>query len=104
MTMHQTRLPAQLAGYPLSSGRPDPLGATFDGDGVNFAVFSANADQVELCVFTDDGITEQARIPLRERHGDVWHIRVAGLGPGTKYGYRVHGPYRPEEGHRFNPN
>ncbi len=102
--MHRSRLPASLYGYSLSSGRPDPLGATFDGDGVNFALFSANADLVELCLFTEDGSAERARIPLRERDGDVWHIRVSGLGPDTKYGYRVHGPYEPAVGHRFNPN
>lgn len=104
MNLMTTHLPAKLAGHSLSAGRPGPLGATFDGEGVNFAVFSANADAVELCLFTDDGITERARIPLRERDGDVWHVRVSGLGPGTKYGFRVHGPYAPEQGHRFNPH
>lgn len=104
MNVIATRLPETLAGHPLSSGRPEPLGATFDGEGVNFAVFSAHAELVELCLFTEDGTTERARIPLRERDGDVWHVRVAGLGPGTCYGYRVHGPYAPEDGHRFNPN
>ncbi len=99
-----TRLPSKLSGHSLSAGQPHPLGATFDGEGVNFAVFSAHAEQVELCLFTDDGTTERARIPLRERDGDIWHVRVAGLGPGTKYGFRVHGPYQPEEGHRFNPH
>nr|WP_253913156.1 glycogen debranching protein GlgX [Pseudoruegeria sp. HB172150] len=98
------RLPAKLAGHSLSAGRPDPLGATFDGEGVNFAVFSANAELVELCLFSDDGSAELARIPLSERDGDVWHVHVSGLGPGTRYGFRVDGPYRPEEGHRFNPN
>ena len=97
-------LPTTLREHPLSSGRPHPLGATFDGHGVNFAVFSQHATMVELCLFTEDGRKERARIPLRERDGDVWHIHVAGLTPGTKYGYRVHGPYKPEEGHRFNPH
>ncbi|WP_425052695.1 glycogen debranching protein GlgX [Psychromarinibacter sp. S121] len=104
MNVMKERLPAKLAGHSLSAGRPDPLGATFDGEGVNFAVFSAHAEMVELCLFTADGSTELARIPLKERDGDVWHVHVAGLGPGTRYGYRVHGPYKPEEGHRFNPN
>ncbi|MEI4471835.1 glycogen debranching protein GlgX [Frigidibacter sp. MR17.24] len=86
----------------LSAGRPDPLGATFDGEGVNFAIFSADAELLELCLFSDDGRTELARIPLRERDGDVWHVYVAGLTPGTLYGYRAHGRYAPEEGLRFN--
>ncbi|MEM1387467.1 MAG: glycogen debranching protein GlgX [Pseudomonadota bacterium] len=89
--------------YVLSAGRPDPLGANFDGGGVNFAVFSSQAERVELCLF-DAESREQARIPLRERDGDIWHVRVDGLGPGTKYGYRVHGPYEPNAGLRFNPN
>jgi isoamylase len=98
------RLPTRLRDHPLSQGRPWPLGATFDGEGVNFALFSAHAERVELCLFSDDGRKERARIPLLERDGDVWHVHVGGLIPGTKYGYRVHGPYRPEQGHRFNPN
>jgi isoamylase len=100
----RTRLPSRLRDHPLSRGRPDPLGATFDGEGVNFALFSAHAERVDLCLFSDDGRKETARIALTERDGDIWHVHVAGLTPGTKYGYRVHGPYRPEDGHRFNPN
>ncbi|MEI4485288.1 glycogen debranching protein GlgX [Frigidibacter sp. MR17.14] len=88
----------------LSAGRPDPLGATWDGEGVNFAIFSADAELIELCLFSEDGRTELARIPLRERDGDVWHVYVAGLTPGTLYGYRAHGRYLPEEGFRFNAN
>ncbi|MEP5633611.1 MAG: glycogen debranching protein GlgX [Tateyamaria sp.] len=88
----------------MSAGRPFPIGATFDGEGVNFAVFSEHAEQVELCLFDRDGWIEIARIPLMERDGDVWHIYIAGLTPGASYGYRVHGPYDPENGHRFNPN
>ena len=80
------------------------MGATFDGDGVNFAVFSANADRIELCLFSPDGRKEVARLPFSERDGDVWHMRVSGLMPGTLYGFRAHGPYQPENGHRFNPN
>ncbi len=97
-------IPSKLAGHALSAGRPDPLGASFDGEGVNFAVFSANATRVDLCIFCREGKEERARIPLRERDGDIWHVYVAGLGPGTQYGYRVHGAYAPEDGHRFNPN
>lgn len=80
------------------------MGATFDGEGVNFAVFSAHAERVELCLFSPDGRKEMARIVLPERDGDVWHGHIGGLMPGTLYGYRVHGPYAPERGHRFNPH
>jgi isoamylase len=80
------------------------MGATFDGEGVNFALFSAHAERVELCLFSPDGRRELCRLPLRDRDGDVWHIHVGGLVPGQLYGYRVHGPYAPEGGHRFNPN
>ncbi|RYH04644.1 glycogen debranching enzyme GlgX [Salipiger sp. IMCC34102] len=80
------------------------MGATFDGAGVNFAVFSEHATRIDLCLFTDDGRKERARLPLLERDGDVWHVYVGGLTPGTKYGFRVHGPYAPEDGHRFNYN
>jgi glycogen operon protein len=93
-----------LLNHSMSAGRPNPIGATFDGEGVNFAVFSEHGERVELCLFDPTGIHEIARIPLLERDGDVWHIYIAGLTPGTCYGYRVHGPYSPEEGHRFNPN
>ena len=80
------------------------MGATFDGEGVNFAVFSVHATLIELCLFTPDGRKEMARIALPERDGDIWHVHVGGLTPGTLYGFRVHGPYAPEQGHRFNPN
>ncbi|AWB50306.1 glycogen debranching enzyme GlgX [Gemmobacter aquarius] len=80
------------------------MGATFDGEGVNFAVFSAHAERVELCLFSSDGRKELARIALPERDGDIWHCHIGGLMPGTLYGYRVHGPYAPEQGHRFNPH
>ena len=96
------RIPPKLEGHALSSGKPFPLGATFNGEGVNFAVFSTHARLIELCLFTPDGVTETARIPLKERDGDVWHVYVAGLGPGTQYGFRAHGPYAPQDGHRFN--
>ena len=97
-------VPARLVGHSVGAGRPWPLGATLDGDGVNFAVFSAHAERVELCLFTPDGRKEMARIALRERDGDIWHVHVGGLMPGAIYGYRVHGPYDPEAGHRFNPH
>jgi isoamylase len=84
-------------------GAPYPLGATCDGAGVNFALFSENATGVELCLFGGaDGNEERARIAVTEQTNGAWHIYVPGLGPGQRYGYRVHGPYDPENGHRFN--
>ena len=80
------------------------LGAEFTGEGTHFAVFSAHAEQVELCLFSEDGREETDRLPLPKREGDVWSGYIAGLRPGTVYGYRAHGPYEPAAGHRFNPN
>ena len=80
------------------------LGAEFTGEGTHFAVFSAHAEQVDLCLFSNDGKEETARLPLPKREGDIWSGYIAGLEPGTLYGYRAHGPYEPEKGHRFNPN
>ena len=87
-----------------SGGSPYPLGATWDGRGTNFALFSANATKVELCLFDRDGKREKQRLEMPERTDDVWHIYLPQVGPGQLYGYRVHGPYEPEAGHRFNPN
>ncbi|MFQ5915900.1 MAG: glycogen debranching protein GlgX, partial [Nitrospinota bacterium] len=85
-------------------GRPYPLGATWDGAGVNFALFSENATGVELCPFDrQDADKEFARIPMREQTNFVWHVYLPEARPGLLYGYRVHGPYAPGEGHRFNP-
>ncbi|NIR46775.1 MAG: glycogen debranching protein GlgX [Gemmatimonadetes bacterium] len=85
-------------------GDPYPLGATWDGEGVNFAIFSEHATGVDLCLFTDpDAAAESARIPLRERTNNVWHTYLPDVRPGQLYGYRVSGPYQPGEGHRFNP-
>ncbi len=89
---------------PLEFGRAWPAGARFDGDGVNFAVFSAHASQVDLCLFDDTGAVELARLPLPGRTGDIWHGRLPGAAPGLIFGLRAHGPWRPERGHRFNPN
>jgi glycogen operon protein len=83
-------------------GLPYPLGATWDGRGVNFALYSENATKVELCLFDDDGGAETT-ITLNSRTAFVWHGYVSGLKPGQEYGYRVHGPYEPERGLRFNP-
>ena len=80
------------------------MGATADAAGVNFAVFSAHADGVDLCLFSADGLRETARIALPERDGDIWHGRIDGLRAGQLYGFRVHGPYHPTQGQRFNPN
>ncbi|QSI48701.1 glycogen debranching protein GlgX [Thermobispora bispora] len=82
-------------------GEPYPLGATWDGVGTNFSVFSEVAERVELCLFADDGT--ETRVDLPETDGFVWHGYLPGIMPGQRYGYRVHGPYRPEEGHRCNP-
>jgi glycogen operon protein len=83
---------------------PYPLGATWDGLGVNFALFSANATKVELCLFDAGGQREIERISLPEYTDEVWHGYLPDARPGTVYGYRVHGPYEPAAGHRFNPN
>jgi hypothetical protein len=88
----------------IEAGEPGPLGATWDGSGVNFAVFSQNATRMELCLFTPDGAHEGERIDLPERVGHVWHGYVPGLGPGQAYGFRAHGSYRPDQGLRFNPH
>ncbi|WP_322102437.1 glycogen debranching protein GlgX [Paraburkholderia sp. J41] len=88
----------------IAEGQPFPLGATWNGRGVNFALFSANATQVELCLFDETGEHEVERIVLPEYTDEVWHVFVPDLQPGAIYGYRVHGPYEPQAGHRFNPN
>ncbi len=87
----------------IEAGRPWPLGAHVDGGGVNFAVFSAHALEVELCLFDTSGQRELSRTPLPARTHDVWHGRVPGLVAGQIYGLRVRGPWKPEHGHRFNP-
>jgi glycogen operon protein len=84
-------------------GLPTPMGATYDGKGTNFAVFSAHADKIELCLFDPLGRREIARYALPECTDEVWHGYLPDVHPGTLYGYRAHGPYRPEYGHRFNP-
>ncbi|VVM05565.1 isoamylase [Methylacidimicrobium cyclopophantes] len=90
--------------YPLEEGLPHPLGATWDGRGTNFALFSAYATKVEVCLFDHSGKTETARIALPEYTDQIFHGYLPEVGPGTFYGYRVHGPYEPEAGHRFNPH
>ena len=86
-------------------GKPFPLGPTWDGAGVNFALYSAGSERVDLCLFDHAGQAQESRrIRLRERTNGVWHGYLPGLGPGQLYGYRVHGPYRPAAGLRFNAN
>jgi isoamylase len=88
----------------IREGSPHLRGATWDGKGVNFALFSAHATKVELCLFDAQGKEEQHRIELPEFTDEIWHGYVEHLTPGTVYGFRVHGPYKPEDGHRFNPH
>jgi isoamylase len=95
--------------HAMSASRPGlwpgaayPLGATWDGKGVNFALFSAHAERVELCLFDEKGERELGRLELLEHTDEIWHGYAPDLGPGQLYGYRVYGPYRPEAGHRFN--
>jgi len=86
-------------------GAPYPLGATWDGVGVNFALFSEHATRVELCLFdSSEAVSETVTIPLAEQTDMVWHGYLPDVRPGQLYGYRVHGPYDPAQGHRFNPN
>jgi glycogen operon protein len=95
------QLPPDLAVW---RGQPHPLGATWDGLGTNFALYSAHAEGVELCLFNPDGMRELQRIRLVERTDFVWHCYLPGVRPGQLYGWRVHGPYRPDQGLRFNAN
>ena len=88
----------------ISEGKPYPLGATADPKGANFAVFSAHATKVEVCVFDTEGGRETERFELPEYTDEIFHGHVTEVGPGTFYGFRVHGPFEPEAGHRFNPN
>jgi glycogen operon protein len=96
-------MPASISERRITEGRSHPLGATWDGLGVNFALFSAHATKVELCLFDANGENEE-RIELPEYTDEVWHGYLPECRPGTIYGYRVHGPYEPQNGHRFNPN
>jgi isoamylase len=91
-----------MSDFAIEEGLPYPLGATWSGKGTNFAVFSANATKVEVCIF--DGERETHRFELPEYTDQVFHGYISGVGPATYYGYRVYGPYAPDAGHRFNPN
>ena len=94
-----------ITNYIVHPGKPFPLGATWDGEGINFALFAENATAVDLCLFdsTEDTI-ETVRITVKERSHHVWHVYVPDILPGQLYGYRVDGPFDPEQGHRFNVN
>src|SRR5438105_3398372 len=96
------RAPGRLARMEVWPGRSYPLGATCDGSGTNFSLYSNVAERVELCLFTDRG--RETKIDLTEVTAHCWHAYLPGVGPGQRYGYRVHGPFRPEEGLRCNPN
>ncbi|HEY6483299.1 MAG TPA: glycogen debranching protein GlgX [Steroidobacteraceae bacterium] len=101
------RSAAQVPERPIRAvwpGQPYPRGATWDGEGVNFSLFSAHADKVELCIFDATGRHEVQRLTLRERTDEVWHTYLPEARPGLLYGYRVYGPYDPAKGQRFNPN
>src|SRR6185295_12477077 len=113
MTGHRMKSSGRAAKLPskkqaqrsrITEGLPDPLGATWDGLGVNFALFSAHATRVELCLFDAAGKHELERITLPEYTDEVWHGYLPDARPGTVYAYRVSGPYDPAAGHRFNPN
>src|SRR3954468_20649144 len=86
----------------LWPGRPFPLGPAWDGKGTNFSLFSENAERVEVCLFDDED--DETRVELTERTAFHWHGYLPGVGPGQRYGYRVHGLYDPRAGHRFNPH
>ncbi|MBS3936486.1 MAG: glycogen debranching protein GlgX [Sulfuritalea sp.] len=97
----------RIHAFPITAvwpGAPYPLGATWDGEGVNFALFSEHAEKVELCLFDPDSRAEVQRIVLREHTDLIWHCYLPEARPGLLYGYRVHGPYDPSRGLRFNPN
>jgi len=88
--------------HAISDGLPYPMGASLSVDGVNFAVFSAHASDMWLCLFDPSGRSETARIPFAARTGDIWHMHLGGMVAGQLYGLRAHGPYAPDDGHRFN--
>lgn len=94
---------ASRATFDATLARVDQLGATLRDDGVNFAIFSENATQVDLCLFDETGQTEIFSAPLPDMEGGIWYGFLPDVAEGQRYGYRVHGPYAPEEGHRFNP-
>ena len=95
---------ARSTHFSIQAGDWQQLGAYFDGEGTNFALFSAHAERVELCLYNENGSAEIARIELPEYTNEIWHGYLPGVGPGMLYGFRVHGPHDPANGHRFNAN
>src|SRR5204863_8158110 len=93
---------AAMMSRAILPGKPYPQGATWDGTGVNFALYSEGATGVDLCLFDESGSVTKLTIPIRECTAHVWHCYVPGIKLGQLYGYRVQGPYEPEAGHRFN--
>lgn len=93
-----------MAKYQTSFGQAYPLGSTYDGKGVNFALFSAHAQKVELCLFDESGAVELERYEINEQDNNIWHIYLHNAMPGIVYGWRVYGLYEPLKGYRFNPN
>ncbi|EXF46717.1 glycogen operon protein GlgX [Pseudomonas sp. BAY1663] len=104
MSKKKPQAPQVMTPSRIREGLPFPLGATWDGLGVNFAIFSAHATKVELCLFDAGGENEIERIELPEYTDEIWHGYLPDAHPGQIYGYRVYGPYEPDAGHRFNPN
>jgi hypothetical protein len=97
--LHDAAVDRSAAVADVWPGEPFPLGSSWDGTGTNFSLFSENAERVELCLFDDEGTEE--RVEVRERTAFNWHCYLPGVGPGQRYGYRVHGCYAPERGLRF---
>ncbi|WP_145103894.1 glycogen debranching protein GlgX [Cereibacter sediminicola] len=102
--MKRPARPAPPLKFDISSGHPNRLGADFDGEGTNFALFSENATRVELCLFDETGRNQTHCMDLPAYEGGIWYGYLPGIREGQAYGYRVHGPHAPEDGHRFNPN
>ncbi len=101
--LNQDLARAKRGAMKIWPGKPYPLGATWDGAGVNFSLFSENATKVELCLFDGATPASETRVTMREQTHQVWHVYLPEARPGQFYGYRVHGPYEPQQGHRFNP-
>ncbi|OOL27315.1 malto-oligosyltrehalose synthase, partial [Rhodococcus rhodochrous] len=101
-TEPSTSTEALPADIPVWPGSAYPLGATYDGAGTNFALFSEVAEKVELCLIAKDGT--ETRVPIEEVDGNVWHVYLPTVTPGQRYGYRVHGPYDPAQGLRCDPS
>src|SRR5690349_6241914 len=92
----------RMSSRPVWAGEPFPLGPEWDGEGTNFSIFSEHAERVELCLFDGDG-DEETCVEMTERTSLNWHCYLPGVHAGQRYGFRVHGPYNPQTGHRFNP-